>query len=245
MRLTRSGKTRAVALCVGLAPCLLAQPALAAKHKHEHEHRHHEAHEHGSGQLNVALDGQNLFIELIVPAINVVGFEHPARTEAEHAAVKDAKARFSKVSSLFTLPEAAGCTSTDVHVSLGQLGDEDHAHEKEHGHGHGKKHDHDDDHGHAKKHDHDKDHGHDHDKKHGHGHKHGDHAKHEGDEEQHSELTAEYEFKCNSPKALTSIGLGLFPQFKDLEELEARIVTGSQQAAVDVDADAATIELSP
>ena len=119
--------SRAAALCVGLA---LGLPAIAAKHKDEH--RHHEAHEHGSGQLNVALDGKKLIIELIVPAMNVVGFEHPPRNDAEHKAIEDARNRFARADSLFTFPAAAGCSSSDVHVTLGQLEDDDHGHEKEH-----------------------------------------------------------------------------------------------------------------
>ena len=36
------------------------------------EYRHHEAHEHGVAHMNVAFEGNELYIELISPAANIV-----------------------------------------------------------------------------------------------------------------------------------------------------------------------------
>lgn len=41
------------------------------------------AHVHGIGELNVAIDGEALLVELISPAMDLVGFEHAPRTEAQ------------------------------------------------------------------------------------------------------------------------------------------------------------------
>ena len=45
------------------------------------EHHHHDAHVHGVAHLNVALEGNDLYIELTSPAANIVGFEHDPRTQ--------------------------------------------------------------------------------------------------------------------------------------------------------------------
>ena len=53
-------------------------PLAAMAHDHDHDHAEHAslgAHEHGVAQLNVALDGNTLEIELESPAMNLVGFE--------------------------------------------------------------------------------------------------------------------------------------------------------------------------
>ena len=54
------------------------------------EKRHHEAHEHGVANLNVAVEGNNIYIEFSSPAANIVGFEHHPRTHEQKDAVRDA-----------------------------------------------------------------------------------------------------------------------------------------------------------
>ena len=76
-----------LALPFALLPLHAAQ---AANHEHSHAHAHEEhasldAHEHGVASLNVALDGQTLEIQLQSPAMNLVGFEHEAKSEADKA----------------------------------------------------------------------------------------------------------------------------------------------------------------
>jgi hypothetical protein len=47
------------------------------------EYRQYGTHEHGLTQMNLALDEQNLHIEVISPAANIVGFEHQPQTPEE------------------------------------------------------------------------------------------------------------------------------------------------------------------
>jgi hypothetical protein len=88
-----------LALPLALLPLSLAQAHQHGHkhdHKHEHSHEHsHEhaehgslgAHEHGTAELNVVLDGQRLEIELKSPAMNLLGFEHAAKSDADKAKV--------------------------------------------------------------------------------------------------------------------------------------------------------------
>ena len=69
-------------LAAASVPIFLAPVALAA----EHEHREHDAHAHGHGTLDIVVEGDQALIELRIPAVNVVGFEHAPRDDAEHEA---------------------------------------------------------------------------------------------------------------------------------------------------------------
>ena len=82
-----------LALPFALLPLHAAQ---AANHEHNHAHAHEEhgslgKHEHGVASLNVALDGQTLEIQLQSPAMNLVGFEHEAKSDADKAKVTAAR----------------------------------------------------------------------------------------------------------------------------------------------------------
>jgi ABC-type Zn2+ transport system substrate-binding protein/surface adhesin len=81
----------------------------ADEHDHDHEHGSLGAHEHGVGRVNAALDGQTLELELESPAMNLVGFEHAATSDADKAKVAVARAQLEKPLALFNLPKAAGC----------------------------------------------------------------------------------------------------------------------------------------
>jgi hypothetical protein len=81
------------------------------------EHREHGAHVHGVGQLNVALDGTLLEIELDSPAANLVGFEHAPRNDTEKGQLEQAMNRLRNATTLFTLPADAGCRLQQVEVT--------------------------------------------------------------------------------------------------------------------------------
>lgn len=66
-------------------------------------------HEHGSAQLNLALDGRSLELELASPAMNLVGFEHPPREANDRALVAAARAALEQPGALFGIPAAASC----------------------------------------------------------------------------------------------------------------------------------------
>ncbi|WP_347928132.1 DUF2796 domain-containing protein [Pseudomonas helvetica] len=110
-----------LALPFALLPLAIAQAAEV--HDHEHEHGSLGAHEHGVGRLNAALDGQTLELELESPAMNLVGFEHVASTDADKAKVAAARAQLEKPLVLFSLPKAANCVVSQQELNSPLFGD--------------------------------------------------------------------------------------------------------------------------
>ena len=92
------------------------------------ERRELGAHEHGHSKLNLAVEGTLVVMEIAAPGLDVLGFEHPAETAADKAALDAAKAVLAQPLSLFVLPPAAGCRVVEAAVALEQ---EEHAHESE------------------------------------------------------------------------------------------------------------------
>jgi len=123
-----------LALPFALLPLAIAQAAEV--HDHEHEHGSLGAHEHGVGRLNAALDGQTLELELESPAMNLVGFEHAASTDADKAKVAAARASLEKPLELFSLPKAAGCVVAQQKLESPLFGDKpdaaDHDEDEDH-----------------------------------------------------------------------------------------------------------------
>ncbi len=138
-----------------MRPLLLALvllPFAAQAHDdHDHDHAHGSLgkHEHGVAQLNVALDGKTLELELDSPAMNLVGFEHAASTDADKAAVAKARAQLEKPLELFALPVTAGCSVASQELRSPLFGDKApaHAHKEKAGHEH--EHEHEHENGHA------------------------------------------------------------------------------------------------
>ena len=108
-----------------LAGGLLAALAWTA---HAEERRELGAHEHGHAKLNVAIDGSALALEIEAPGMDVLGFEHPAESEQDKAAVAAAKATLADPLALFVPSAAAGCRVVEATVTLLQ---EEHEHEEE------------------------------------------------------------------------------------------------------------------
>ena len=123
---------RRLLLALPFALLPLAVAHAAQEHDHDHEHGSLAAHEHGVGRLNAALDGQTLDLELESPAMNLVGFEHVATTDADKAKVAAARAQLEKPLTLFNLPKAAGCVVATQKLEsplFGDKPDDDHDHE--------------------------------------------------------------------------------------------------------------------
>lgn len=83
----------------------------------------HPAHEHGVATLNVAVEGNRVSMDFDSPAVNIVGFEHAPRSEAERAAAAKAEVLLGDPSRLFGLPAEAACRLTDSKLSLPQWQD--------------------------------------------------------------------------------------------------------------------------
>ena len=109
---------RCLLLALPFALLPLATGVAAHSHEHEHDHAEHgslEAHEHGAAHLNVALDGKVLELQLESPAMNLLGFEHAAKSDADKAKVAAARSQLEQPQALFGL--AAG----DCNVSKQEL----------------------------------------------------------------------------------------------------------------------------
>ena len=96
------------------------------------ETRSHEAHEHGRGLLAVAAQGNELLIELEVPAVNVVGFEHEPSTDEQHRLVAEAVEAFKQADKLFVPSAAADCEAEKIEVALFEASHDEHAAEHDH-----------------------------------------------------------------------------------------------------------------
>ncbi|MDQ0126163.1 hypothetical protein J2W17_005141 [Pseudomonas lini] len=136
-------------LLLALPFALLPLAVAHAADDHDHEHGSLSAHEHGVGRLNAALDGQTLELELQSPAMNLVGFEHVATTDADKAKVAAVRAQLEKPLALFNLPTAAGCVIAKQELESPLFGDkpdadDDHDHDAkdEHHHDHSEIHAH-------------------------------------------------------------------------------------------------------
>jgi hypothetical protein len=82
------------------------------------EHRELGPHVHGRGALNIALEGSHLSMKFEAPGADIVGFEHPASTPEQAAAVEKAKKQLAAPQGLFLLPDSAGCALTDAKVTI-------------------------------------------------------------------------------------------------------------------------------
>ena len=95
--------------------------------------RNPEAHEHGVGVMNIAIQGNELEIELELPAENVVGFEHEDLTAAEKKSVQEAAAKLKKTANVIVLPKNAACELEKVEIESALLDDhDDHGKSKQH-----------------------------------------------------------------------------------------------------------------
>ncbi len=116
---------------------LSAVPLFAEGDEHtDEEHREAEAHVHGESVLKVAIEGDEISMDLAAPGMDIVGFEYEPESDADHKAVEAAVLQLIDADSLFTFNEEAGCEVSEVDAHRGEedMHDEDHGHEdEEHG----------------------------------------------------------------------------------------------------------------
>ena len=175
------------------------------------------AHQHGTGQLNLVVEGDRVAIELIAPGADIVGFEHKPSSDADRAAVAAAAESLAKGGDLFAFTPGAGCSFDEAEVKSGLMAaaDDDH-----------------DDHGHADHKDDDHDHADHKDGDHGHAdHEDGDHGDHDGHDDDHAEFRAHYHFTCTDPDALDGLDTTYFQRFPAAQELEVQAITPAGQIA--------------
>ena len=109
-----------------LAHCSLGLLGVISLAAQAHDHHHHApdghshnapAHQHGVGHLDLVLEGNELVIELQMPAEDLLGFEHAPRTPEQHAQVAALQNTLQQPERLFTLPAAAECRLTSVELN--------------------------------------------------------------------------------------------------------------------------------
>lgn len=207
------------------AAALLISVALPASAEDAHQH---DAHVHGTGALDIAIEGNLVAMELRAPGADIVGFEHAAHSEEDEAAISEALEKLSGGDAVFAFSQAAGCMLSAASVELhGEEHEDEHAEHDDHD-------DHKDEH--AEHDDHD-----DHKDEHAEHHDHDDHE--EADGAAHSEFHAEYSFECETPDALESIELRYFDLFDGAKELEVQFISGKGSFGAEVTRDAPVLDL--
>ena len=198
-----------------------------------------DAHDHGHSRVNIALSGNEVLIELISPAANVIGFEHAPRTEDDHALIDAAVKQFKHGDEVFLMSDAAGCVQQDADIESSLLEDADHDdhHDEHDDDAHDDHHDEHDDDAHDDHHDEDDD-GHD-----DHHDEHDDdaHGDHEG--ESHSEFHVTWAFNCSKPEQLTSIDVKLFALYSGFEEIDVSLAGDNGQEAYELTPESTRIDL--
>jgi len=101
---------------VALASLALALSAPVSQA--QEEHRQLGAHVHGHGTLDLAVEDQRMSLELEVPGMDIVGFEHAAQSDEQKAAVANATSLLQRPLDIFVLPAAAGCRVASAEVAL-------------------------------------------------------------------------------------------------------------------------------
>ena len=80
------------------------------------ERREMGAHVHGAGKLSIAIEGNQVAIELSAPAMDILGFERQPATPDELKTLETAKEALAELSKIIELPAAADCKAEKGNV---------------------------------------------------------------------------------------------------------------------------------
>ena len=161
-----------------------------------------DAHVHGVSELMIVAEGSELEIQFKSPAINLIGFEHKARTPKDILMVEQVASTLRQHDAVF-LMSGANCRQTNTSEDLAKIMDTDH---------------HDDGHKNSSS-----------EGKHVH---HEEHEHHEKHDNNHSEITATHNYHCKDSDALPTITVGLFELFAGIHEIKTMWVNQTRQGAV-------------
>lgn len=85
------------------------------------EKRHSHAHVHGTAEVNIAVEGKRVMVELRTPSVGVMGFEHEAKSDADKkkrdAALKRMEEKFGE---MIVLDKKLGCKLQGGNATLVQ-----------------------------------------------------------------------------------------------------------------------------
>ena len=187
------------------------------------------SHVHGLAELNIAMEGKTLEIQLISPAMNLLGFEHKASSKEERAAVEHGESQLHNHEALFLLSNEQ-CVHTMTTVDVSDLIErtESSASDQDEHDGHDES-EHDG-------HDEDEHDGHDEDESE---HHHENHA----EADKHSDVTATYQYRCENTTSLSSITVNVFDSFSGIHNLDVMWISTSHQGGVTLTSKNRTIKL--
>ena len=86
----------------------------------------HPPHEHGAANLTIAVDANQLQIDLESPADNIFGFEYVPTSKEDKQKAKDAVKQLKDAKTLFSIPKEAQCHLDKVTVASAVLETEKH-----------------------------------------------------------------------------------------------------------------------
>ena len=190
---------------------LAAGPAAAAE-----EHRELGPHEHGHGILNIAVEKNRVSMDLDVPGMDVVGFEHTPNTPEQRAVAQKAETLLAQALILFKVPATAGCKVTDAKVTIEAEGEHDHDADKEAAAAKSQETT-------AKPAEHASD----------------EHEGHEG----HNDYNVTYVLDCAKPAAITSIAFDYFKSFEGAKALTVNVVSEKAQNTYEVTREKPVLDL--
>jgi hypothetical protein len=160
------------------------------------------AHVHGLSELAIAMEGEKLEIQFTSPAMNLVGFEHQASSRKEVLAIENAVSMLREHETLF-LFSGGRCQHVNTSIELSGLIESD---EHEHAHQQSStEHKHDDEH--KKEH------------------------KERPQKNNHSDVVAHYQYRCENVAQLSAITVDLFEVFHGIHKMNAMWVKSMQQGA--------------
>jgi len=93
-----------------------------------------DAHVHGLSELTIAMDTKTIELQLISPAMNLVGFEHKASSKQDIAAVKQAELLLEQQDSLFLIA-GGDCEHLSTSIDSDDLLESDNHHDDHDDHG--------------------------------------------------------------------------------------------------------------
>ncbi len=94
--------------------CTGIQSMNAQEAESSHDARQQDTHVHGVVEMNIAIEGDRLYLELLSPAANIVGFERSPNSIEQEAAIADALKILEWGEELFGLLDSAECSFADI-----------------------------------------------------------------------------------------------------------------------------------
>lgn len=86
-------------------------------------------HVHGEAELTIAMEADNVQIQFMAPASDIVGFEHSATSSEQQQALNDARGALSEFTNIFVLT-GGECVMSTVNIDMSGLEETKHdAHE--------------------------------------------------------------------------------------------------------------------